>query len=351
VDATERLTVEDVIAGGLASSEHVHRYELAAKLCVGLRVADVGCGVGYGSNILRKACPVVTGIDNDEGSIQTAQETFGSDGLEFAVGDAVEFLQQPLHERFDAIVMLETLEHLDDLAAALNGLGRQAQTGIRLIVSVPNSRTFEEENPYHRSDFGYEEALAALEAFDDVVVLYQFHSEGSLIRADEPGQSPPQAVLTDPGEDEYANHFIGFANFGGPEEISRASIRMELSVAAYQNRYVLDLERANAELYRANARLGKAKVGIADSAAAGLLAQVESLRNDLQRTRNEVSEARRELKRCQEERPSEEWIRDLHDQIAEQHRIITEMQSTLVWRLGATYWGARSRVRKLVLRR
>jgi 2-polyprenyl-3-methyl-5-hydroxy-6-metoxy-1,4-benzoquinol methylase len=341
MDATERLTLEDLIGGGLASSEHVHRYEVAAELCAGLRVADVGCGVGYGSNILRKACPAVTGIDNDEGAIRTAQETFGGDGLEFAVGDAVEFLQRPLHEHFDAIVMFETLEHLEDLATALSVLGRQAQAGIRLIVSVPNSRAFEEENPYHRSHFGYEEALAALEAFDDVVVLYQFHSEGSLIRTDEPGQSPPQAVLTNPGEDEYANHFIGCANFGGPEEISRTSIRMELSVAAYQNRYVLDLERANAELYRANARLGKAKVGIADSAAAGLFARVDELRDELQNARNELSEARR----------SEEWIRDLHDQISEQHRIITEMQSTRIWRLGATYWGARSRARKLVRRR
>ena len=320
MDVQQRLTVEDAAGRGLTTSEHIHRYELAAALCAGLNVADVGCGVGYGSSILRESCPVVVGIDIDDATVETARKTFGRDGLAFKQSDATRFLQSELGD-VEAIVMFETLEHLETADEALEGLRDAARRGLRVIVSVPNSKTFEEENLFHRVEFGFEEATRAFDPLDDVVTLYQFHAEASLIRMRNVEDTGLRAALLEQGEPEYANHFIACVNLGDRVQASALSARVDVAVAAYHSRYMLSLERANAELYRANARLAKKRIGVNDSAAATLLARIEAL-------------------------PSEESIRLLHDQIAEQHAIITSMQGTRVWRIGAAYWRTRDAVRR-----
>ena len=91
-----------------------------------------------------------------------AQATVGAaQDVRFEAADAVEFLRGDLGDDWDAIVCFEGLEHLPTPGAALEQLTRHADSGKKLIVSVPNSRTFEEENEFHVTDFGYEEAREA----------------------------------------------------------------------------------------------------------------------------------------------------------------------------------------------
>lgn len=332
MDVEERLTVEEARGSGLAACEHIHRYELAAELCAGMRVADVGCGVGYGSSMLRDVCPAVTGVDYDADTVATARRTFGRDGLEFVESDGVEFLRQPLHDAFDAIVMFESLEHMPNVEDALASLRRHAENGLRLIVSVPNSRAFDEENPHHRADFSFETAIAAFERFGDVTVLYQFLAEGSLIRNDDPGHLSVRSVLDERGEPEYANHFIACVNLGDRLESTADRARMQLAIAPNYNRHMMNLERATAALWEANARLARARLGAADSAAAALLGRIRALEDELANRSVESDEAHRR------------WIEDLHQQIAEGQHAIEEMQSTRAWRLAVRYRHARDRI-------
>lgn len=349
--AVERLTLEEAQEPTLLASTHVHRYELAADLCRGLRVLDLACGSGYGSNILRERCPEVTGIDRDEPTIARAQQRLGRAGLSFEVADAHGVLRRHLGDSFDAIVMLESLEHLDDLEEALSSLRRHAEEGLKLVVSVPNSRTLEEDNPHHVTDFGYDEAKAAFADFPAVRFLYQFQAEGSLIRGGEYAERDGHLSLVDEGESEYATHFIVLVNFGAGDD--GVSARMRTAVAASSLRYMRALEQANAELRRANARLARERLGVADAAAASLRGQIESLRKELDELRRAQNEER---KRKQAEEELNDWISDLHSQIAElkaeierqdaeHHRIVREMESTRVWRLGSAYWRARDRLR------
>jgi 2-polyprenyl-3-methyl-5-hydroxy-6-metoxy-1,4-benzoquinol methylase len=343
MDVEERLTVEQARASGLAACEHIHRYELAADLCAGLRVADVGCGVGYGSSILRDVCPAVTGVDYDAETIELARKTFGRDGLEFVVGDGVDFLRQPLHDRFDAIVMFESLEHLPDVDEALASLRRHADNGLRLIISVPNSQAFDEENPHHRTDFSFDGAVAAFQGFADATILYQFLAEGSLIRTPESGRLTPRTVFDERGEPEYANHFIACINVGDRAEVAESSARMELAISPNYNRHMVNLERANEALRSTNARLARGKLGAADSAAAALLARIQTLEEELTR--------RLEEERVQqEEADHERWIEGLHEQITDRQRLIEEMQSTRAWQLASRYWAVRDRVRRQLRR-
>ncbi len=213
----ERLSFEAVSSHELIASEHVHRYELAAALCAGMSVVDLACGVGYGSEILLGEAKSVLGIDNDAATVDTVGAAYRDrDGLSFSAMDADEFLRSPEAGAAQAIVCFEGLEHFadpDETLALLADLGR---AGARIVLSVPNSRAFEEDNRYHLTDYGYETAMEAFESLGTSHVLFQFLAEGSMIRTREASGVDGRFVLSEHGEPEYANHFIGLVTSATP---------------------------------------------------------------------------------------------------------------------------------------
>ncbi len=252
-DALERLSLDEVGSGSLIASEHLHRYELAASLCDGLRVADVCCGSGYGSELMLAAGALgVTGVDNQGDVIDRARAALGSrPGLELEVADAVEFLERDHTGTYDAIVMFEGLEHIADPDRALAALRRHADSGLKVIVSIPNSRALAEENPHHLTDFGYEDGLAALRRLgEEVLVLYQFAAEGSLIRADPPGELEGEFVLPEHGDPALCNHMIGLVGFDQERLEAAGAARMQLEVAPLHRGYMRELEAKVDQLWR-----------------------------------------------------------------------------------------------------
>ena len=288
MDVVERLTLEAAGSHELIACEHRHRYEFAASLCEGRSVLDLCCGSGYGSEILSATAAEVVGVDNDVATVDMAQATVGrSAGIRFEVADAVAYLRQGERGRFEVIVCFEGLEHLRELDAALTLLREHAESGSALIVSVPNSRLLEEDNPFHFTDFGYEEVQEAFAEFPQVTILPQFLAEGSLITPPGAEGSDVSIALQDRDEPGYANHFIACANFEESELTAAHHGRMQLEAAPAYNRHVKALERAYADLRRANARLARQRLGKSSSAAASFLAKADGWRR-----RAEQAEAR-----------------------------------------------------------
>ena len=280
----ERLSLEAVSANTLIASEHVHRYALAARLCEGLRVLDLACGSGYGSAILREGAAAVTGVDNDMATVDTAIATVGKEtDIGFEAADALEFLSRDLAGSYDAIVCFEGLEHFPDPEGALDQMARHGAAGMRLVVSVPNSKGFEEDNEFHLTDYGYEEALAAFGRFDELTVLYQFLAEGSLIRGEEASERDAEFVLREHGDPEWANHFIACVNLDERLAELGDSAHMRLAVAPLYNRWMRTLERANRELWRENGRIARQRIGVGDSAAVTVAGRIRQLEEQVQR--------------------------------------------------------------------
>jgi SAM-dependent methyltransferase len=272
----ERLSLSATSADTLIAAAHVHRYRLAARLCEGLRVVDLACGSGYGTAILRESAASVVGIDNDSATVDMAQATIGAgNDIRFEAADALDFLCGDLSADWDAIVCFEGLEHLQRPAEAIAQLARHAHNGMKLLVSLPNSRTFEERNEFHVTDFGYEQAVESLGSLGEVTFLYQHNAEGSLIRGDEQAELRGEFVLSDYGEPEYANHFIAVVNFGERLQDLGGSARMHLAVAPDYNRHMLSLEKANRDLWRENARIARGRLGQGDAAAATALFRLQ----------------------------------------------------------------------------
>jgi SAM-dependent methyltransferase len=283
----ERLSLSATSADTLIAAAHVHRYRLAARICDGMRVIDLACGTGYGSAILRETAPAVLGVDNDAATVDMAQATVGADrDVSFEALDALDFLRGDL-QGWDAIVCFEGLEHFPRPSEALNQLKRHAGNGVKLVISLPNSRTFEERNEFHVTDFGYEEAMEALSGLGEVTLLYQHNAEGSLIRGAEDGELKGDFVLGDHGEPEYANNFIAAVNFGERAHLLPSSAHMHLAVAPDYNRHMLSLEKANRDLWRENARIARHRLGESDAAAATTLVR---LHEDVSRRGERIAE-------------------------------------------------------------
>jgi len=153
-------------------------------------------------------------------------------------------------------------------------LAGHAVAGVKLMLSVPNSRAFDEANKFHLTDFGFEEAMAAIESIEDVTVVYQYIAEGSVIQGEGADGLEAELVLREHAEPEYANHFIACVNFGSSRSLADASARLHVAVAANHNRSMLGLALANEELHRINVRLARGRLGVADSAAAALMQKV-----------------------------------------------------------------------------
>jgi 2-polyprenyl-3-methyl-5-hydroxy-6-metoxy-1,4-benzoquinol methylase len=274
MDVVERLTLEAAQADTMLACEHRHRYEFAAPLCAGERVIDLCCGSGYGSLILATHAREVVGVDNDSATVELAASTVGNeyDNVSFELADAVQFLRGDVAGQFDALVCFEGLEHLRELPEALELLRGHANHGLRIVASVPNSKLFGEDNPYHLTDFGYDEAIAAFADFPAVVMVPQYLAEGSVLVPK--GASGDDVTVTLEGRDEpaYANHFL-FAIGFDPAVVARVHhARLQVNASPLFNRWAEDLKKGAWALARENARLARAQLSKAGSAAASALA-------------------------------------------------------------------------------
>lgn len=267
MDVHERLTFEESVAPTSTASEHRQRYELAARFCDGLKVLDLCCGSGYGSEYLARVAASVTGVDRDGPTVDAANaRNRNADGLTFVLADAVTHLAEQAAD-YEVIVCFEGLEHLDRLDEAIDLLVAFAEKGGRVVASVPNSRTFAEENPFHLADFDPETARAMVGRFPDGMMMTQHMVEGGIITV--PGDEEVEVRIAnlERAEPEYANHFMFVANCP-QEELARSDVRTFLSAAPVHNGYMRGLEIANQELRRINARLSRTLLGKTGAAAA-----------------------------------------------------------------------------------
>ncbi|HEY2051023.1 MAG TPA: methyltransferase domain-containing protein [Caulobacteraceae bacterium] len=113
------------------------------ELAPGRKVLDLGCGEGRHVHALHLAPGVqAIGLDTDGPSLAKAAEGLqmlgAGDGSTLLVrGDAYRL---PFDDgAFDVVVCCEVLEHLPDVDAALEEIGRILRPGGRLAVSVPRA--------------------------------------------------------------------------------------------------------------------------------------------------------------------------------------------------------------------
>jgi SAM-dependent methyltransferase len=184
---TGERTLPDVPEENYWFRRHLAVYEWIAAQVAGKRVIDMACGEGYGSDVLAAAAASVVGVDANPEAHEHARLRYRRANLRFA-RDLVESFAEPA----DAVVFLQTIEHLQDPGAVLEhfralvgggqaGSGAQPGSGARsgsgdpdsaiaqtqtrgtVFLSTPNVLTLapkgapRSDNPWHVHEYRAEE--------------------------------------------------------------------------------------------------------------------------------------------------------------------------------------------------
>jgi SAM-dependent methyltransferase len=153
---TGERTLPDVPEENYWYRRHLAVYRWIAARCEGLRVVDMACGEGYGSAVLAGQAAQVTGVDANPEAHEHARLRYSAPGLRFERGLVEEWEQEA---PWDAIVFLQTIEHVPEPAALLRRFaGLLAPQGVA-YVSTPNRLTLapagaeRSDNPWHVREY------------------------------------------------------------------------------------------------------------------------------------------------------------------------------------------------------
>ena len=175
---TGERTLPDVPEENYWYRRHLVVYEWIAERCEGLDVVDMACGEGSGTDVLARRAASVTGVDANPEAHEHARLKYGRPGVRF-VRDLVDRWSEPC----DAVVFLQTIEHVEEPEAVLAHLRAMLRPGGTAYVSTPNVLTLAPEgaersgNPWHVREYRAEEFRALCEAcFGEVEMLGLFHA-------------------------------------------------------------------------------------------------------------------------------------------------------------------------------
>lgn len=145
----------------LEAAIHIARYLIAKEHCAERKVLDIACGEGYGSWLMAEwGAQSVLGVDVSSQAIASANERFANERVRFAVGPGEELKRITSGQKFDLIVSLETIEHVDDPRMFLENIRDAAAPNATIIISAPNDHWYYDrggENAFHKHRFTLEE--------------------------------------------------------------------------------------------------------------------------------------------------------------------------------------------------
>ena len=180
LELTGERTLPDVPAENYWYRRHLAVYEWIAARVAGGTVLDMACGEGYGSAVLAGSAASIVGVDGNPEAHEHARLRYTRPGLSFEWG-AVETFGEP--GSFDAVVFLQTIEHVADPAAVLSHFARILRPGGVAYVSTPNLLTLappgaaKSENPWHLREYRAGEfAELCRGVFGRVELLGLFHA-------------------------------------------------------------------------------------------------------------------------------------------------------------------------------
>src|SRR6185436_2992509 len=107
LELTGERTLPDVPEENYWYRRHLVVYEWIAERVAGLRVVDMACGEGYGSEVLARTAGEVVGVDANPEAHAHASARYARPGLRFE-RTLIDAYDAPC----DAVVFLQTIEHV-----------------------------------------------------------------------------------------------------------------------------------------------------------------------------------------------------------------------------------------------
>ena len=148
---TGERTLPDVPEENYWYRRHLAVYQWIAERVAGLRVVDLACGEGYGADVLARTAADVVGVDANPDAYEHARLRYRRANLRFERG-----LVEQFDSECDAIVFLQTIEHVEEPGSLLERMAASAPVA---YVSTPNRLTLappgadKSGNPWHLREY------------------------------------------------------------------------------------------------------------------------------------------------------------------------------------------------------
>jgi len=113
----------------------LNRYQYACRE-TGKKVLDLGCGVGYGAQMLSKMGKEVVAVDVSSDAIDYAKAKYPGPSFVIASGEKLPFSDK----YFDSVIAYDVIEHVEDQDAFLDEIRRVLKKEGTLFISTPNPR-------------------------------------------------------------------------------------------------------------------------------------------------------------------------------------------------------------------
>ena len=180
LELTGERTLPDVPAENYWFRRHLAVYEWIGARVIGKRVIDMACGEGYGSEALARGAASVVGVDANPEAHEHARLRYERQNLSFERG-LVETFGEP--GAFDAVVFLQTIEHVQDPGAVLEHFRALLAPGGVAYITTPNVLTLappgaeKSGNPWHIREYrAHEFEALCRRVFHRVEMLGLFHA-------------------------------------------------------------------------------------------------------------------------------------------------------------------------------
>ena len=175
---TGERTLPDVPEENYWFRRHLVVYEWIAGRVRGRRVIDMACGEGYGTSALARTAASVIGVDANPEAHEHARLRYRLENVRFERA-----LVEAFSEPADAVVFLQTIEHLREPGGVLEHFRSMLSDGGSVFVSTPNVLTLapkgasRSDNPWHVHEYRLAEfERLCREHFSEVELYGLFHA-------------------------------------------------------------------------------------------------------------------------------------------------------------------------------
>lgn len=134
----------------------LYAYEYAKDYVRDKQVLDIGCGLGYGTSVMARYAREITGVDYDEGTVESNIKKYVSQSNMKFVRGSVPPLDFP-DGSFDVVTAFQFIEHIHRRPEMIKECLRVLRKGGVLLITTPNIKKSLARNPFHVHEYTFAE--------------------------------------------------------------------------------------------------------------------------------------------------------------------------------------------------
>jgi len=165
MQTAERVSFQDP-SDNVIFQRHLVAYQEAVKH-VGENVLEVGCGEGYGLDLLADKVKQYTAIDKYAPNLDRFEKIEHSTFVQMTI-PPIEFPD----ETYDSIVSFQVIEHIEDDEQFVSEIARVMKPQGTLVLTTPNKPMSLTRNPWHVREYLHQELQVLLERHFSEVRMY-----------------------------------------------------------------------------------------------------------------------------------------------------------------------------------